>query len=350
MATSTQYREQFYKRLPRGRTIVPEQQGELPGWDELIDALTRYPADLDARARELLDELPDTTSELLASWEALLGLPGECEAEAYASYSEAQRRAAVLAKIRGRGNPDLPSLQEDFRTRASNASALLLQGLFPACAVGLCGVGDGIGSGLWPSVWVFEYMPDVLDPGEDEFSSWSVVGAVTVTDDTYQSPATLEQTAADVDYSGSGSLIGGLTLSNSLDHEVYFSLYARAESGTEQLSISFGKRDGSVSAPQVFDLTETWVKLTYSALIGVGASAPDVRLSAANASFRLSWAWAGERDAALECYTQERDPINCVGLFGVINEYSTSGAAELVDDIDSETLLDDVDLEILIDG
>lgn len=70
-------------------------------WVKLLDALAQEFARVDGRAVDLYNEgFPDTSDELLANWERIVGLPDQFS-DPDASLDE--RRAAVLFKLRARG-------------------------------------------------------------------------------------------------------------------------------------------------------------------------------------------------------------------------------------------------------
>lgn len=82
--------------LPPGEAWQPRPDSVLA---RLLRALGGPLAVLEERARDLIDEAdPRTTFELLADWEAALGLPDACLPN---PQSDAERRALVLARVAG---------------------------------------------------------------------------------------------------------------------------------------------------------------------------------------------------------------------------------------------------------
>ena len=95
--TATDYLAQLQALLPPG-----------PAWPRDADAvLTKMLAAwgdslarIDARALDLVDEaLPISTSELLADWERVAGLPDACTLAMVGEQTEGQRQAALTAKL-----------------------------------------------------------------------------------------------------------------------------------------------------------------------------------------------------------------------------------------------------------
>jgi hypothetical protein len=101
------YKAELYQRMPRG-SIWPRSINEATVWDSLLDSMAlefaRVRYDIDAW---LADFFPDSTVQQLPDWERLLGLP-DCD---LALGTEAERRGAVVARLRRRGNPTLANIQ-----------------------------------------------------------------------------------------------------------------------------------------------------------------------------------------------------------------------------------------------
>lgn len=107
MRDADSYLRELYQRLPRG-PIWPTQAAEAPTWDALLDALAEEFGRIDADASNALaDFFPDVTEDALEDWERLLGLP-DC---GLSLGTLAERRGAVLAKLRRKGNPTLANVQ-----------------------------------------------------------------------------------------------------------------------------------------------------------------------------------------------------------------------------------------------
>lgn len=101
------YKRELYARLPRG-PIWPKIGGDATVWDMLLDSIATEFARIryDAGAW-LADFFPDQTVQQLEDWERVLGLP-DCGLELG---TEAERRGAILAKLRRRGDPTLANIQ-----------------------------------------------------------------------------------------------------------------------------------------------------------------------------------------------------------------------------------------------
>lgn len=94
-----EYLSQLQALLPQGPAWPREPDALLT---RLLDGFAEEFARVDARADQLIDEAdPRTTYELLADWERVAGLPGECVASL--AQTVAERREALVAKITGRG-------------------------------------------------------------------------------------------------------------------------------------------------------------------------------------------------------------------------------------------------------
>lgn len=98
------YKDQLVQLLPPGKfwnvLIVPG--------NTFVDLLTAFAdefARVDVRASDLLDEAdPRTSSEMLADWERITGLPDECTG---AVGTEQERRNVVVAKLVSRGGQSI---------------------------------------------------------------------------------------------------------------------------------------------------------------------------------------------------------------------------------------------------
>lgn len=94
-----EYLSQLQALLPQGPAWPREPDALLT---RLLDGFAEEFARVDARADQLIDEAdPRTTYELLADWERVAGLPGECVASL--AQTVEQRRAALVAKLVERG-------------------------------------------------------------------------------------------------------------------------------------------------------------------------------------------------------------------------------------------------------
>lgn len=95
---ATHYLTQLQALLPPGRAFTREPDAVLTA---VLAALAEEFGRLDARVVQLLEELdPRTTTELLADWERVAGLPNPCIVDTQAT---AERRDALLARLTNRG-------------------------------------------------------------------------------------------------------------------------------------------------------------------------------------------------------------------------------------------------------
>lgn len=76
LRTAEQYADQLRALLPTGPAWDPER---VPEVSQVMDRLARELARIDARAFDLLNEMdPNTVSELVPDWEAVMNLPDPC--------------------------------------------------------------------------------------------------------------------------------------------------------------------------------------------------------------------------------------------------------------------------------
>lgn len=118
------------------------------GLSELLGALTPEVSRADCRATALIDEaLPDTTTELLADWERVLGLPETCVPGAFSTLQ--QRRAMVLFKLLLIGRQD-PQFYIDL---AAVLGFTITITEFSAARAGVLRTGDRILDSSWLFWW-----------------------------------------------------------------------------------------------------------------------------------------------------------------------------------------------------
>jgi hypothetical protein len=162
-------------------------------------------------------------------------------------------------------------------------------------------------------------MTQILD-AFDSFTSWTVAGASTVTENFYQSPVTLLQTAAKFHLDpGEPITIYRTGIPN--DADVYFSVWLRCLSNTT-VQRSLGLRDGS-SIDTDLAIGSDWFKHVayYNALSG--SSTPYLAFNNPGLSaidVQVSYAAAGLRDLAFETAAKKPFPLNTTGLFELIGE------------------------------
>lgn len=99
--TAADYLSQQQALLPQGPAWPREPDALLT---RLLDGFAEEFARADGRAGQLIDESdPRTTYELLADWERVAGLPGECALLVGLDLTVAQRQSALVAKLTERG-------------------------------------------------------------------------------------------------------------------------------------------------------------------------------------------------------------------------------------------------------
>jgi uncharacterized protein YmfQ (DUF2313 family) len=97
------FHQAMLRLLPRGPAWRADPASNLSA--TLLGLAPTYTRSSAAAAQVLVDANPDTTENLLAEWEASLGLPDPCTA---ANPSLQQRQAAVRAKFGARGSLSVP--------------------------------------------------------------------------------------------------------------------------------------------------------------------------------------------------------------------------------------------------
>ncbi len=135
------YKAELFRRLPRG-PIWPVIGDEATVWDALFDVLaeefSRVRADADAW---LADFFPDGCTQQLPEWERLLGLP-DC---GIALGSVAERRSAIVARLRRRGDPTLANIQA-LADSFDNGAVVSAGGTSLVFVVNINVVGDALGA------------------------------------------------------------------------------------------------------------------------------------------------------------------------------------------------------------
>jgi len=101
MGLAADYLQQFYALLPRGQAISSDSDTTL---HDLLLGICEEFARVDQRATVLIEEAdPRTTTELLADWERVAGLPDECTELAQ---TVSDRRNIMVNKITAQGRQD----------------------------------------------------------------------------------------------------------------------------------------------------------------------------------------------------------------------------------------------------
>lgn len=280
------YKKILYTLLPAG-PIWPSQEGESPVWDMVFGAMSLEPARVDLAAEALINEaIPDGVTypdDLLAEWERVAGLPDE---NTPVNQTEAERRQALIAKLRGPGSPiesKFVSIVESYgyTSRCINGHRLVNR------------LGDA--------------------------SEWSYVGSPVVTVD------------ADLDPWGAleADRLVAPTDSDYVTHEIfdtpnYESVYAelwvkRTGGGAEITAINLIGRDGATkdATGGVLPLN-VWCHFTLTTDdIGTGASNPYLEIipNFGGASANVTILVAGEAAGFRERYYQQASAGGCTGSF-----------------------------------
>lgn len=143
--TRDQYRQQLKALLPPGKALPREPGTTL---DALLDAMAAELVRIDDRADDLIDEaIPSTTSELLADWERVAGLPDPCVADQV--QNRAQRRAALVSKLASRGGQ---SAAYFIAVAAALGFEVTITEFRPFRA-GMSYAGDALTNGDWVFTW-----------------------------------------------------------------------------------------------------------------------------------------------------------------------------------------------------
>lgn len=103
--TSAQYAEQLRALLPPGRALAAEDGSVVAN---LLGALAIELSRVDENGDTLLEQIfPDATTDFLADWERITGLPDDC---AQGTQTDAERRTAVMQKLAANSSPTIDFL------------------------------------------------------------------------------------------------------------------------------------------------------------------------------------------------------------------------------------------------
>jgi len=296
--------------IPRG-AAWPRETGEAPAFDELIAGLAIEPGRVGDRAAALLTEaLPTDTTELLAEWEELAGLP---DAFSVDSPTVAQRRAALLAKLRGRGEVSIPELQETLRTLFGVTDLTITHREIRPYACNIAACGDEVGQD-WRFVWMCRYIDNVLNVDPDDFAAWDFAAA---TNNQAQSPVTEVVSAASVNASDSDSVETTLTLAGGTFRA---GLWARPKNdgNATTITLQLQQNDTTVLATEVYELGDNavWQYLEIEATDVTDTDPRLVYTVGSGGGAYLSYAQAGEADPANESRAALLAPIHTTPHFG----------------------------------
>ncbi len=143
--SADQYREQLKALLPPGRAFPRERGNTL---DSLTDAMAQELARIDVRADRLTFEaVPSSTSEMLADWERVAGLPDSCSG--LLSDTQQGRRNDLVSKLVSRGGQSIAY----FKSIALALGFEIEIDEFRPFRAGHAVAGDPLTNGQWVFVW-----------------------------------------------------------------------------------------------------------------------------------------------------------------------------------------------------
>jgi len=113
----------------------------------LMDGISQEFARVDARGMQLIEEAdPRTTTELLADWERVFGLPDECSQD---GMSIEQRREAIVRKFTMQGSLS----RAFFIAQAAALGYVITITEFRPFRAGRSSAGDSLTNGPWRFTW-----------------------------------------------------------------------------------------------------------------------------------------------------------------------------------------------------
>lgn len=143
--TAAEYREQLKLLLPPGRALPREPGTSI---DALLDGMAEELARVDARGDQLVVEaLPSTTSEMLADWERVAGLPDKCSGTLETTLQG--RRNVLVSKLNSTGGQ---SIQYFIGVAKALGYDVTISEFRPFRA-GLSQAGDPLTNGDWVYTW-----------------------------------------------------------------------------------------------------------------------------------------------------------------------------------------------------
>lgn len=137
---ATDYRKQLELLLPSGSAIDPQSGSVLLN---LLGGFAEELARIEGRGRDLIDEAdPRTTTELLAEWLAIVGVPDECAAHSTATIGEREQLLQKLIKQSGQTPLFYQEMAEVLGYSASVEE-------FPSFNIDQGAIGDPLTDGSW---------------------------------------------------------------------------------------------------------------------------------------------------------------------------------------------------------
>lgn len=142
--SAADYASLLRQLLPPGRAISTDRDGNL---EQLLQAMAEEFARIDGRATNLLNEAPDTTTELLFDWERVAGLPDNCSGSLADTMQG--RRAALVAKLTSVGGQS----EAYFIAVAKALGYDISITTFRPFKAGMSAAGDAVYGDDWVYVW-----------------------------------------------------------------------------------------------------------------------------------------------------------------------------------------------------
>ena len=145
MPTAADYLEQLKSLLPPGQAFPREAGTTL---HSLLDGMSLELARVDVRGETLpLEAIPSSSSELLADWERVAGLPDKCSGVQEETLQG--RKNVLVAKLSSTGGQSAPY----FIELAASLGYVVTIEQFRPFRVGLSSAGDSLTNGDWVFTW-----------------------------------------------------------------------------------------------------------------------------------------------------------------------------------------------------
>lgn len=143
--SASDYRHQLQWLLPQGIAWPREPDAVLT---QLLDALAAELARVDVYiAAQILQMLPDTTTDLLPEWETITGLPGKCSNTVRST--AAARRMDIKSKLAASGGAS----RDYFISVAENYGVSVSISEYRPFRCGINAASDSLTNDFWPFTW-----------------------------------------------------------------------------------------------------------------------------------------------------------------------------------------------------
>lgn len=143
--SGSDYRDQMQALLPHG-AAWPRHRGAV--LTVVLGALAQEFARIDARARQLIAEaIPTTTSEMLADWERVAGLPDNCSG--LLAEGQQARRDDLVSKLISQGGQS----REYFRDMAAAMGFPVRIEEYRPFRAGMSAAGNALTNDAWRFTW-----------------------------------------------------------------------------------------------------------------------------------------------------------------------------------------------------